>query len=96
MTVKGKGSRVPKVSLAAGLYVVSWTAKGGMCIGSSCFADNFIVDIVGADGQSDGLINEIPAYKGDSGETTYTISDAGTYLLKVQATQTWTITFTPQ
>lgn len=97
VVVKNKGSRVAHVTLAAISYTVAWTAKGGTCFGSAgCNGDNFVVDIVGAGGASDNIINEITIYKGSSGETLYTINDPGAYILKVDASSlSWTLTFTP-
>jgi len=95
-TVKGKGSRVPHITLQAVTYVVAWTAKGGTCFYGSCTGGNFIVDVVGSDGTDDNVVNELPNYKGSTGETTYTVNNAGVYLLKVDASgETWTVKFTP-
>lgn len=100
VSLKGSHSKVLKVQLASLTYIVNWTAKGGQCFGSAgCNGDNFVVDVVGADGAEDNIVNEITSNnvkKGSTGETTYTIHDAGLYLLKVDASElTWTITFTP-
>ena len=100
VALKGTGSRVPKVTLQAVTYIVSWAAKGGECFGSAgCSGENFFVDIVGADGQSDNIVAETTSDNikvGSSGETTYTIGDAGLYLIKVKASNlTWTIVFSP-
>ena len=99
-TVKGKGSRSPHITLQAITYVVSWNAKGGQCFGSAgCLGSNFIVDVVGGGGSDDNVINDTTPdniSKSTTGETPYTVTDSGVYLLKVDASSvTWTVTFTP-
>ena len=100
LKVTGKGSKVPHITLAAVTYVVSWTAKGGTCFsGAGCIGDNFQVDVQGSGGSDDNIVNEVTSNnikKGSTGETSYTVTGAGVYLLKVVASSlTWTITFTP-
>lgn len=99
IVLTGSGSMVPHITLKAATYIVTWAAHGGTCYGSAgCSGDNFIVDIVGGNGATDGIVNEITSNDinvGSRGEGVYTVHQSGAYLLKVDAsTLVWMITFT--